>query len=132
MKKLFILSGIIFTLFLLIILITTTNKNQETNEKEITTEELQKEISTQKEHFVYFYQTDCIYCKATSPIIIPMAEEMKIDLKKLNLQEDPAGWDEFHIEGTPTIIYYNNGKEVDRIFGQQTDVIFENWFKKHK
>lgn len=30
---------------------------------------------------------------------------MDIDLKQLNLQEDTAGWDEFKIEGTPTIVY---------------------------
>lgn len=61
-----------------------------------------------------------------------MAKDMNIDLKRLNLQEEITGWDIFNIEGTPTIVYFKDGQEVDRIQGLQTEEVFKKWFNKNK
>lgn len=132
MKKILAIGGIIIVLFILIIVIDGMKKSSEEQNNEISTKALQKENSKKEDVIVYFYQTDCVYCKATSPIVIPMAEEMNIDLKKLNLQEDTKGWSEFEIEGTPTIIHFKDGQEVNRIYGQQKEEVFREWFEKNK
>lgn len=126
-----IFGGIIVVLFIVLIALTNMTKTPGEYTNPITVEELQKENSKEKETFVYFYQTDCIYCKKTSPIVLPLAKEMNIDLKELNLQEDTAGWDEFNIEGTPTIVHFKNGKEINRLHGQQTEEVFREWFEEN-
>lgn len=91
--------------------------------------ELEHFLSGNKNIFVYFYQTDCIHCKNTTPTITSLTNELGIDLKVINLQEEPAGWKKFSIDGTPTIIHYKNGKESSRILGQETEEKFREFFK---
>ncbi|PFO36468.1 thiol reductase thioredoxin [Bacillus thuringiensis] len=105
----------------------TTNNMQ----NEIKVNELQNNLLKKDEKLVYFYQTNCSYCKKVSPIIIPMAKELDIDMKTLNLEKEPNGWNLFNIEGTPTIIHYKNGKEIDRIEGEYKEEEFKIWFQKN-
>ncbi|HHT7190969.1 TPA: thioredoxin family protein, partial [Bacillus cereus] len=50
----------------------------------------------------------------------------------LNVEKEPHGWDQFKIKGTPTIIYYKDGKEIDRIEGVYQEDQFKKWFKKNQ
>lgn len=135
MKKIIILSFITITTLIFIFIFTnkkekitiTTNNMQ----NEIKVNELQNNLLKKDEKLVYFYQTNCSYCKKVSPIIIPMAKELDIDMKTLNLEEEPNGWNLFNIEGTPTIIHYKNGKEIDRIEGEYKEEKFKIWFQKN-
>ncbi|WP_413364338.1 thioredoxin family protein [Lysinibacillus sp. 3P01SB] len=124
------LGVIITTLFILLVVFDSKKKTEELD-NEITVEELQNGLLENEDYFVYFYQTDCLACKKTSPIVIPMTKKMNIDLKKINLQKDTTGWKEFKIKGTPTIIYFENGKEVDRIFAKKPEETFRQWFEKN-
>ncbi|HHK5548824.1 MULTISPECIES: thioredoxin family protein [Bacillus] len=135
MKKIIILSFI--TIATLIFIFIFTNKKEKititTNnmQNEIKVNELQNNLLKKDEKLVYFYQTNCSYCKKVSPIIIPMAKELDIDMKTLNLEKEPNGWNLFNIEGTPTIIHYKNGKEIDRIEGEYKEEEFKIWFQKN-
>lgn len=136
MKKILIFILITLSALILIFLLTkqkipqknTTNYYQ----NQIKINELQNDILKQNEKFVYFYQTNCHYCQKISPIVIPMANTLNIDMKVLNLEEETNGWNQFKIEGTPTIVHYRNGKEVDRIEGEYKQKEFEAWFNKNK
>ncbi|MED1305676.1 thioredoxin family protein, partial [Bacillus pacificus] len=99
---------------------------------QITPEQLQEDLSNHKEKIVYFYKTTCPHCLRISPIVVPMAENMKINMQVLNLEEYKQGWDMFQIKGTPTIISYKDGKEVNRILGEQSLQTFQTWFKNNK
>ncbi|MDF2723379.1 MAG: thioredoxin [Paenibacillus sp.] len=79
--------------------------------------DLKSELSAKKDLFVYYFQTTCQHCIATTPVLNPLAKEAGIDLKQLNLWEYEAGWSEFKITATPTIVYYKGGKEVLRMEG---------------
>ncbi|KHF27140.1 hypothetical protein LR68_04050 [Anoxybacillus sp. BCO1] len=63
---------------------------------------------------------------------MPLAKEMGIDLKQFNLLEFEEGWDEYHIEATPTIVRFKNGKEVARIEGYYEEDVFRKWFEQTK
>lgn len=95
---------------------------------------LPKELKTRLENeetlTVYFYQPTCPACKRTSPIVVPMTESMGIDLKLFNLIEFQDGWKDYNIESTPTIVHYENGKEVKRIVGLKSKPEFEAFFKQ--
>ncbi|MEE3959943.1 MULTISPECIES: thioredoxin family protein [Bacillus cereus group] len=141
MKKMLIFIIAILSIFALVIILTNKEtKNEKTISTEqvnyyknqITPEQLQEDLSNHKEKIVYFYKTTCPHCLRVSPIVVPMAENMKINMQVLNLEEYKQGWDMFQIKGTPTIISYKDGKEVNRILGEQSLQTFQTWFKNNK
>lgn len=83
----------------------------------IKTDDLRKAINDKKDMFVYYFQTTCPHCQATTPLLNPIAQAAGVDLKQFNLWEFEPGWNEFKITATPTIIYYKGGKEVLRMEG---------------
>ncbi|MFD2208442.1 thioredoxin family protein [Virgibacillus halophilus] len=89
-------------------------------QNQITPEELQKKLDNKEDITVYFYSPDCPHCQRTTPKLVPLAKELNVDVKKLNILEFEEGWEQFgHISGTPTLIHFENGKEVARIEGEQ-------------
>ncbi|PEB56545.1 thiol reductase thioredoxin [Bacillus pseudomycoides] len=147
MKKMLIFGGIIIVLFAAIWAVTNMeDKNKTSNEVKseakseenyyantISLEDLRKNIADKKDQTIYFYQTDCIHCKKVSPIVVPLAKDLNVDMKVIDIEKEPdVVWDEFKIEGTPTIIHYKEGKEVSRITGDQPKGAFEKWFKETK
>lgn len=95
-------------------------------------EELEATLESNDSAYVYFYSPTCSFCKKTTPIVVPMAEEMGIDLSLFNILEFNEGWETYKIEGTPTIIYFENGKEVSRIEGGVDAEKFKKWFEEMK
>ena len=95
-------------------------------------EELEATIESNDSAYVYFYSPTCSFCKKTTPIVVPMAEEMGIDLRLFNVLEFKDGWETYKIEGTPTIIYFEKGKEVSRIEGGVDAEKFKKWFEEMK
>ncbi|HEK9101793.1 TPA: thioredoxin family protein [Bacillus pseudomycoides] len=138
MKKMLIFGGIIIVLFAAIFAITQMeSKNKEEQGKnyytnKITSSDIRKNNEEKKEQTVYFYQTGCQYCEKVSPIVVPMAKDMNIDMKVIDILNDNSTWDDYKIEGTPTIIHFKDGKEVSRIHGEKPKETFEKWFKENK
>lgn len=134
MKKLSIVGGVVIAFIIALIVLTNMsedNKNDIYNNP-ISVKQLEKDLQEKEERFVYFYQTDCVHCQSTSPILIPLAEELSMDLKQLNLQEEPIGWDKFRIQGTPTVVHYKDGQVVDLINGSQEKEVYHEWLIQNK
>ncbi|MFC4559168.1 thioredoxin family protein [Virgibacillus kekensis] len=95
---------------------------------QLTPDELEKKLENEEDMVVYFYSPTCPHCQQTTPYLVPLAEEMGVDLKKLNLLEFESAWMEYGIEGTPTVVYFEDGKEVDRVNGSKSEDIFRAFF----
>ncbi|WP_409304458.1 thioredoxin family protein [Peribacillus sp. SCS-155] len=93
--------------------------------------ELANKLRDKKDATVYFYSPTCPHCQKATPIVAPLAEKMGIDLEQYNLLEFEQGWDDYKIESTPTIVFYKNGKEVDRLVGQMEEKEYKEWFEKN-
>lgn len=148
MKKMLIFAAILIVLFGAIALVNQSettegvSDNQLSSEEQkkqesyytnkISSDELGKQLDAKTDATVYFYQTSCTHCMKVSPIVVPLAKELGVDMKVLDLQTDQNGWDAFHIEGTPTIVRYKEGKEVSRIVGEQSEDAFKKWFESTK
>ncbi|MDR4974608.1 thioredoxin family protein [Bacillus toyonensis] len=132
MKKLLLIFLIIISLFLILFFFTEISKKEIDANNYITSTEVNTALDNKKDILVYFYKPNCIYCEKATPIITPMTNEMGIDLKMLNLEENPSGWKQFNIEGTPTLIHYKNGQEVSRLYGLQSEEEYKKWFEKLK
>ncbi|HYK75189.1 MAG TPA: thioredoxin family protein [Pseudoneobacillus sp.] len=92
---------------------------------------LEEKINNKEDFTVYFFASNCPHCKRTTPILMPLAEEMGIDVVQFNLLEFEEGWDQYGIEGTPTLVHYEDGKEVARIDGYREEATFKQWFEEN-
>lgn len=97
---------------------------------QILPKELEEKLEAEESLTVYFYASDCPHCQNTTPVIVPMTEEMGLDVKKFNLLEFKEGWNDYGIEATPTLIHFENGKEVSRLVGyKENHEEFRSWFQ---
>ena len=94
-------------------------------------EELEKKLENKEDVTVYFFSPTCSYCVETTPIVAPLAKEMDIDLVQYNVLEFEEGWEDYHLEATPTIIHFENGEEKERIEGYNEEDVFKDWFSEH-
>ena len=138
MKKMLIFGGIIIVLFAAMFAVTQMEKkNASTDGKgyysnKISLEDLNKNIEDKKEQTIYFYQTSCVHCQKVSPIVVPLAKDLNVDMKVIDIENLNEPWDKYDIKGTPTIIHFKDGKEVSRISGEQSKEKFKEWFEQTK
>lgn len=66
---------------------------------------------------VYFFASDCHYCKETTPLLMPIADELGANIEQFNLREYTDYFNKYGIQYTPTLIYFQGGQEADRIVG---------------
>ncbi|MNI11442.1 Thioredoxin [compost metagenome] len=103
--------------------------------------ELDAKIKNKESFFLYYYSSTCSHCQATTPVLVPIQKELGIDVKQYNLQEFNEGWKKYNIQYTPTLVYYKEGKEVERIIGGvpetpggsgNTPEQYKTFFQKYK
>ncbi|WP_235817523.1 thioredoxin family protein [Gracilibacillus timonensis] len=104
--------------------------DDENYQNQILPEELSNRLESGEDVTVYFYSPTCIHCQRVTPIVAPMAEDMGVDLVKINLLEFQAAWDQFQIQSTPTMIHYSGGEESARLVGEQSEETFESFFEQ--
>ncbi len=99
-------------------------------------EELDKRLADKESFFLYYFSAQCPHCIATTPQLNPLIEDAGVDVKQFNLDVYNDGYNKYDITYTPTLIYYENGVEVERIeggFGPGiTAETFTEFLNKHK
>lgn len=80
-------------------------------------EELDQKIVDKEDFVVYMFSSSCVYCKATTPQIMPIVNELGMDLPQFNLLEFPKYQAKYGVEYTPTLIAFEDGVEVERLVG---------------
>jgi thiol-disulfide isomerase/thioredoxin len=94
-------------------------------------DQLEEKLANKEDVTVYFFASDCPHCKVTTPVLMPLAEEMGIDVVQYNLLEFQDGWNQYAISGTPTLVRFEDGKEVARIDGSREEAMFRQWFEEN-
>ncbi|HZK86835.1 MAG TPA: thioredoxin [Syntrophomonas sp.] len=92
------------------------------NVKAVNAEGFDNEVlKASKPVLVDFWAPWCGPCKMLGPIVETLAEENagKLDVAKINVDENKALATQFGIRGIPTLLFFNNGKEVKRVVGAQ-------------
>lgn len=93
-------------------------------------DELEEKIDAGEAMTVYFFSPACVHCQRTTPVLVPLAEDNDIDVVQMNLME----FDEqshYEIEGTPTLVHFDDGEEVARIVGEQSEEDFQEFFDSY-
>lgn len=98
---------------------------------QIMPDELIENVNNGEATTVYFYSPTCSYCQQTTPYLVPLTEEMNVDMKKLNLLEFSQEAAPFAIQSTPTVVHYENGEEVARLEGQYPEEQYEAFFDQY-
>ena len=78
---------------------------------------------------VDFTATWCAPCKEVDPIVDELASEMagKARVVKLDIDDSPEIYGQLRVNGIPTVIFFNDGREEDRIGGPQRREIYEQY-----
>ena len=78
---------------------------------------------------VDFTATWCAPCKEVDPIVDELAGEMagKARVVKLDIDESPEIYQQLRVNGVPTVIFFNEGREEDRITGPQKREIYAQY-----
>ncbi|MHA6261221.1 thioredoxin family protein [Sporosarcina sp. CAU 1771] len=153
MKKLLIIGGVIVAVFILIAVLTTqSNKSKLENNPYGTSkldpatidlignehynniilpEDLENKIQSGDSVTAYFFSPTCSYCKQMTPVLMPIANELNVEVFQYNLLEFSQFAGSYGLEGTPTLVHYKDGAEVDRLYGaapeDQIRLFFANY-----
>ncbi|MCY3624130.1 MAG: thioredoxin domain-containing protein [Gammaproteobacteria bacterium] len=78
---------------------------------------------------VDFTATWCVPCREVDPIVDELASEMagKAKVVKLDIDDSPEIYQALRVNGVPTVIFFNEGREEDRIGSPQKREIYERY-----
>jgi thioredoxin 1 len=63
------------------------------------------------------YAATCPYCLATTPDLMKLADDLSVHIDQFNLLEFKSYQQKYNIEYTPTLVYFEDGVEKERIVG---------------
>lgn len=97
---------------------------------ELTDSNFQEEVQQHpKFALVFFFGGGCLYCKAMAPIIDNLETKSKFRKIKfclMDVDENDAVADAYHIKGTPTVILFYAGRVVRRTVGAHEQCTLED------
>ncbi|KAA0944360.1 thioredoxin family protein [Sporosarcina sp. ANT_H38] len=155
MKKLLIIGGIIIAIFILIIVLTNQSNNSKLKDNPYGTDNLSqstialignenysnivqpddlfKKIEAGDSVTAYYFHPECQYCMQMTPVMMPIATEMDVNVLQYNMMEygDKAGMNtDYKIESWPALVHYKDGKEVGRMVGAQPEENIRAFFNE--
>ena len=86
-----------------------------------TPDEVAAAIEDNEGQYVYFWSPTCAHCQEATPLLMEAFEQSDEDLIQLNVLEYEEPWMTYQLEATPTIIYFEDGEEVERMTGNPGD-----------
>ena len=73
----------------------------------------------------------CGPCRTLTPIIEKVSEEKNVKLLKINADESGDLATSLGVRGIPTVIFFKDGQEVDRIVGLKQATAYNEIIEKH-
>ena len=80
---------------------------------------------------VDFHASWCGPCRTLAPIIERVSEEKNVKLLKVDADESKDIASSFGVRGIPTVIFFKDGQEVDRVVGLKQATSYNEIIEKH-
>lgn len=155
MKKLLVFAGIIIAIFILIIVLT--NKSNEAKLKDnpygtdnletatinllgnenynniVLPDALFEKIKSGEPVTAYYFHPECQYCMEMTPVMMPIAKEMNVNVLQYNMMEfgdQVTDTTEYNITNWPSLVHYKDGQEVGRMVGAQPEENIRAFFNE--
>ena len=94
---------------------------------EVTDETLDGFVTDNQASVIDCWATWCFPCRVLSPVLEQLAREhWEVAFGKLNVDENPATAVRYSIMSIPTLLYFKDGKLVDRTIGALPKEAIEN------
>lgn len=78
----------------------------------------QEVLKSDKLIIVDFYATWCVPCQMLTPILVQIDKENEeVEIFKVNVDENQETAIRYDIVSVPTLIFFKDGKEIDRQIG---------------
>jgi thioredoxin 1 len=138
LKKLLIIGGAIVAIFILIVVLSNQSNKEKLKDNPYGTNKLSKatinlignehydnivlpkvlsdKITSGESVTAYYFHPECQYCMAMTPVMMPIAKEMGVDVLQYNMMEFPHPVD---VTTWPMLVQYKDGKEVVRMAGER-------------
>ena len=100
-------------------------------EVQITSENFESLKNGAQPLVVDFWATWCGPCRMIAPIIAELAKEYdgKITVGKCDVEENDELAAEFGIRNIPTILFFKNGQQVDKLVGAVSKAVIDEKFQ---
>jgi len=73
----------------------------------------------------------CGPCRTLTPIIEKVSEEKNVKLLKINADESGDLATSLGVRGIPTVIFFKDGQETDRVVGLKQATTYNEIIEKH-
>lgn len=150
MKKLIIIGAVVVLLFGAIIALTIISNKDKLADNPYGTNDLQQatidqlddpnyqniilpdaldaKIESGEEVLAYMFSPICVHCQNFTPKLMPIAEELNLQIDQMNVYEFDQAWEDYQVTATPTLIYFKDGKEVARTSSDLPEEDIRNFF----
>ena len=101
--------------------------------KNINAVEFENLIRQEKPVLVDYWAPWCSYCRRIGPAYDRVAEESldKLEVVKLNIDEEPLVANEEHIEVIPTLVLYRAGKAIASIVAPESKAAIDGFIREN-
>lgn len=91
----------------------------------------EKVLQSELPVLVDFTATWCVPCREVDPIVEELMVEMagRANIFKLDIDESPEVYEQLAVNGVPTVIFFNHGKEEERIKSPQSKEIYVQYLE---
>ncbi|QQD85116.1 MULTISPECIES: thioredoxin family protein [Jeotgalicoccus] len=90
------------------------NEDYQSNKTPAEVEEI---VNSGEGEFVYFWSPTCVHCQEATPMLTDALDNIDNEVTQLNVLEYDQAWETYGINATPTLIYFEDGEEVERLEG---------------
>jgi thiol-disulfide isomerase/thioredoxin len=122
MKKwIFTLVTLVLKSAVFVFIVINSNTLEKPDYKNVSLKEYKQKISSQNSYFMYVYKTSCGVCQEMKPSMNKVIKQEKAEIFALNAEEpsnlDGDFFEQNKLNKSPTLLYYKDGKELDRLEG---------------